>query len=346
MRKLKISTIIITLFAVLFIIIIFVFPSESIEAAKYGLNLWFNVLFPSQFPFIIGANILISVGAVNFIGTLLESFMLDVFNICGKGSFPFILGSLSGCPVGAKITADLRDTKQISVYDANKLMSICNNPAPLFMIGTVSIGMFKKPSLAVYIVIIIYISVFITGLIFRFYGTKTPKETRNKNILKKAYRNQINSRINNYKTLGAILGESVVNAMEIVMKIGGFVIFFSVISKILDITHIISILEYILSPIFLFLNIDKSLHKAILLGIIEITNGIDAVSLSSAPLKQKIIAALCLLSWNGLSIHTQVISMIGHTDIKASLYIIAKLLQTIIAGTLGFIFFSFIIPLT
>lgn len=343
MKKLKISTIIITLFATAFIITIFVFPSESIEAAKYGLNLWFNVLFPSQFPFIIGANILISVGAVNFIGIILESFMINVFNICGKGSFPFILGSLSGCPVGAKITADLRDTKQISLHDANRIMSICNNPAPLFMIGTVSIGMFKKPSLAIYIVIITYISVFITGLIFRFYGIKTKEEKQNKNILKRAYRSQINSRMNDYKSLGTILGDSVVNAMETVMKIGGFIIFFSVISKILDITHIISILEYIFSPIFSFFNIDKTLHKAILLGIIEITNGIDAISLSSAPLKQQIIATLCLLSWNGLSIHTQVISMVGHTDIKVSLYIIAKLIQTAIAGTLGFIFFNFFI---
>lgn len=342
MKKLKISTIMISLLAFIFIITIFIFPSESIEAAKYGLNLWFNVLFPSQFPFIIGANILIGVGAVNFIGVLLEPIMKRVFNICGKGSFPFILGSLSGCPVGAKITADLRDTKQISLFDANRIMSICNNPAPLFMIGTVAVGMFKKPSLAIYIVVITYISAFITGLVFKFYGPKQKDGSKNKNLLKKAYRSQINSRLNNYKTLGAILGDSIVNAMETVMKIGGFVIFFSVISTILNITHIIPALEYILTPVFSVLNIDKSLYKGILLGIIEITNGIDTISLSSAPLKQQLIATLCLLSWNGLSIHVQVISMVGHTDIKVSLYIIAKLIQTVLAGTLGFIFFSFI----
>lgn len=347
MKRLKISTVLISSLSLLFIIFIFIFPNETITAAKHGISLWFNTLFPALFPFLIGANILIGVGAVNFIGILLEPIMKPIFNISGVGSFPFIMGLVSGCPVGAKITADLRASKQISSFDANRVMSLCNNSGPLFMLGTVAIGMFKNPSIGIYIISIVYLSAISTGLIFRFYGSseKRINKTNKRNILKSAYANQINSRINNYKSLGTILGESIMNAMETITKVGGFVIFFSVISTILSLTPIIPALEYILSPLFLLLNIDKSLYKGILLGFIEITNGIDIITSTMAPLKQQIIVTICLIAWNGLSIHAQAISMIGHTDIKIFPYITAKIIQTLFAGIYAFVLFTYIIAI-
>lgn len=343
MKRLKLSTIIISILAVAFIVSIFILPSESIEAAKHGISLWFNTLFPAQFPFIAGANILIGVGAVNFLGVLLEPIMKPLFNIDGKGAFPFILGIISGCPVGAKITANLRQSNQISVYDANRIMSICNNSGPLFMLGTVSIGMFDNIRLGFYMIIVTYISALSTGLIYRFYGLKEKSYSKsNKNILKTAYRKQIENRLNNYKGLGTILSDSIMDSMETVAKIGGFVIFFSVISAILINTPIISIVEYILNPVFLTLNIDKSLYRGILLGIVEITNGIDIISSSIAPLKHQAIAVVCLMSWNGLSIHAQIISMFGNTDIKIMPYICSKLIQTLFAYIYGCILFPII----
>lgn len=329
MKKFKISTISISLLTIMFIISIFIFPSEVIIAAKHGISLWFNVLFPALFPFMIAANILIGVRAVNFIGKLLEPIMKPIFNISGVGAFPCIMGILSGCPVGAKITADLRATKNISSTDATRIMSLCNNSGPLFMLGTVSIGMFKNPSLGLYIIIVTYLSALSTGLLFRFYGYKGDKFIRN---------NKRTILVNN-KSFGTILSDSIMNAMETITKVGGFVIFFSVISSILSITPVIPILEYILTPLFSLLNIEKSLYRGILLGIIEITNGIDIISSTAAPFKQQAIATVCLVSWNGLSIHAQAISMIGHTDIKLAPYITAKLIQTIFAGIYGYILF-------
>lgn len=331
MRKQKVS---IGLLAIMFIISIFIFPSETIEAAKNGISLWFNTLFPALFPFLIGANILIYVGGINFIGRILEPFMKPIFNISGKGAFPCVIGFISGCPVGAKITSDLRATKQITVYDANRIMSLCNNSGPLFMLGTVSIGMFKNPAIGFYIMLVTYMSALSTGLIFRFYGRKDEEiviKTRN------------NNQISEVKSLGAMLSESVMNAMETIAKVGGFVIFFSVISSMLSLSPIIPALEYILSPLFSLFNIDKSLYQGILLGIIEITNGIHIVSSSSASLVQRLIVTVCLLSWNGLSIHTQVISMIGNTDIKLFPYFVSKLIQTTFAGVYGYIIFSYFI---
>lgn len=345
MNKLNFSTIITTLLAVLFIGAIFVFPSESIEASKHGISLWFNTLFPAQFPFIIGANILIGIGAVNFIGVLLEPIMRPIFNISGTGAFPFIMGMLSGCPVGSKITGDLRHKKEISYLDATRIMSICNNSGLLFILGTVAIGMFKNAQIGFHLIIITYLSALSTGLLFRFWGSsEKPIASFDKNALfKKAYRKQIEFRINNRKTIGTLLSESIMNAMEVVVKIGGFVIFFCVVSTLLSLSPVIPFLEYILSPVFSLFNIDKALYTGLLVGLIEVTNGIDMITQTSAPLKQQLITSACLLSWCGLSIHAQAISMTTHTDIKAGPYLLSKIIQTVFAGIYATFYYNIIL---
>jgi sporulation integral membrane protein YlbJ len=341
MNKLNFSTIITTLLAVLFIGAIFIFPSEAIEASRHGISLWFNTLFPAQFPFIIGANILIGIGAVNLIGVLLEPIMRSIFNISGTGAFPFIMGMLSGCPVGSKITGDLRHTNEISHSDATRIMSICNNSGLLFILGTVAIGLFKNAQIGFQLIFITYLSALSTGLLFRFWGpTEKNKLSIERNpLLKKAFNKQIEFRINNKKSIGTLLSESIMNAMEVVVKIGGFVIFFCVVSTLLSLSPVIPFLEYILSPVFSLFNIDKSLYRGLLIGLIEVTNGIDLIAHSTAPLKQQLITTSCLLSWCGLSIHAQAISMVAHTDIKIAPYLGAKIIQTALAGIYAYILF-------
>ena len=341
MKNLKISTIFITIFTIIFIIEIFFNPLESTEAAKYGLLLWYNKLIPSLLPFIIASNILIGVGGIAFFGTLLENIFYKLFNIPDTGIFPCIMGLISGCPLGAKITADLRVKKDLSHIDTIKVMSICNNSSPLFILGTVGVNMFKRPIIGAYIMLIIYFSVFSTGIIFSFYG----KRSKNNNILKgniliNAYNSQIKSRENNFKAFGTILGESINNSMEIILKIGGFVIFFSVFSTLLQLTPLFSILQYVFMPLLKALNINWDLFKGFLLGIIEITNGIDIISRCSAPLKHQLIACTCLISWCGLSIHAQIMSMINHSDIDFKLYIMSKLIQVLITFIYSVIVFN------
>ena len=53
------------------------------------------------------------------------------------GSFPFIMGIISGYPVGAKIVCNMRSEGKLSKVEAERLLSFTNNSGPLFIIGTV-----------------------------------------------------------------------------------------------------------------------------------------------------------------------------------------------------------------
>src|SRR5690554_6427398 len=152
------------------LLLLVLFPSNSYNAAKNGLFIWFNNVLPALLPFFIGSEILIGLGVVHFIGVLLEPIMKPVFNVPGVGSFIYTMSITSGYPMGAKITSELRKRNLYSKEEGQRLLALCSTSGPLFIIGSVSIGMFKNPYLGILIVFSHYFGSIATGLTFRNYG--------------------------------------------------------------------------------------------------------------------------------------------------------------------------------
>ena len=69
------------------------------------------------------------------------------------------------------------------------------------------------------------------------------------------------------------------------------------------------------------------------------TQGLKYVSLLEIPLKLKTIIITMILSFGGLSVHMQVISILSDTKIKYLPFLTARLLHSAIAGII--IFFTF-----
>jgi len=68
-----------------------IFSDTAVKSAGSGLNLWFNVVFPSLFPFFVASEILYRTGFIKAIGILLEPIMRPLFNVPGCGSFAFAM---------------------------------------------------------------------------------------------------------------------------------------------------------------------------------------------------------------------------------------------------------------
>ena len=60
----------------------------------------------------------------------------------GIGAYAFIMGIISGYPVGAKIVTEFRKNGDCSRAEAERLLAFTNNSGPLFIIGSVGISMF------------------------------------------------------------------------------------------------------------------------------------------------------------------------------------------------------------
>ena len=123
-------------------------PNQSINSAREGLNLWFNLLIPSLYPFIFITDLLVSFGIINSITKYFDPLMVSIFNVPGIGAFPFSMSIMSGYPIGARLTSKLRKERYISKIDADRLISFSSTSGPLFILGTVLIGMMGGPNVS------------------------------------------------------------------------------------------------------------------------------------------------------------------------------------------------------
>ncbi len=88
-------------------LLLFLFPEESVAAAREGISLCVDVLIPSLFPFFVISSLLISTGLAGLCARPLESFMRPLFGVGGAGAAALSLGLIGGYPVGARTVAQL-----------------------------------------------------------------------------------------------------------------------------------------------------------------------------------------------------------------------------------------------
>ncbi len=338
------NTYLLVIVVLFFVISIVVFPSESVEAAYGGLVTWFTIVLPSLLPFFIGAELLIGLGVVKFIGVLLEPIMRPVFNVPGEGSFAFTMSITSGYPVGAKIVTRLRTEGQLSMNEAQRLAAFCSTSGPLFLMGAVGVGMFRSSQVGFFITLVHYLSAILVGIVFRFY--RGSRESHHKpmvyqgHIIKKALRQLVQSRRSN-PPFGILLGNAVKESFNTMLMVGGFIILFSVITNVLSLIGVSDFIVYLLRP----LGINSALMKAIFVGIFEITNGSQIVAeISQVSLLARMAAASFIIAWSGFSIHAQAISIISTSDIKTGLYLISKLLHGALALILVYCLYPLLSP--
>ena len=327
----KISAFILPLLVCIFNILILLFPAQMIGAARTGLNLWFNQVAPSLIPFIIGTNILVGSGAVSFIGALLEPIMLPLFGVRGAGGFALITGMTSGYPMGAKITAHLREQKELTQVEAERLITFCNNAGPLFILGAVGVGMFNSAAFGYFIMLCHYASAILTGLVFKHYRRRGSRaklshngRVGGSNTISKAYRSMRKTQRQDGRSFGALLGDSTKNAMETIALIGGFIILFCVLVEVVEMVNVTS----------------NPLTRGVLAGILEVTNGANILS-DGGISRQTACFTIGIISFGGFSIHSQALTFIHKSDIKPTIYILGKLLHGLLAFVLSWVLFPF-----
>ena len=125
---------IILLSVILLLLFLLCYPAEALAAARNGLKLWLETLLPTLLPFMILTGILVHTDWITKILQPTAPFFKVVFGLSPGGAYVFLLGLLTGYPMGAKLTADLYYAGKISRQEAEYLLTFCNNPSPAFLI--------------------------------------------------------------------------------------------------------------------------------------------------------------------------------------------------------------------
>lgn len=163
----------------------------------------------------------------------------------GEGSFAFIMGIISGYPVGAKIVSSLKGKNICTSIEAERLIAFTNNSGPLFIIGSIGISLFYDTKIGLLLFITHLFSCITVGILFRWWKFKSIS-TSHLNITN----HQNNSEIQ-LSNLGEVLSNSILKSINTILLIGGFIVLFSVVCSIIKDTNIL----LLVSKLFGFSNI-------------------------------------------------------------------------------------------
>lgn len=322
----------------LFTLSLVIYPKEGVEAAIAGLKIFWEVVLPSLLPFFVLSEILLGMGVVHLIGVLLEPLMRPLFNVPGVGAFALSMGLAAGYPMDAVITGKFRRSGMCSQVEGERLLSFTNTADPLFIFGAVAVGMFGLPALGVVLATAHYLSSFTVGLVFKYYknNRKTPPRPPESNeqtgMFRRAVRALLKAKREDGRPIGKLMGDAVRESMATLLMIGGFIMLFSVLVKILTVFGVVSLISPLIAGILKIFGINPNLAHAVFNGLLEIDLGTMASSQAAAPLLDRAMVAGWIIAWSGLSVHGQVASVVHDTDIRMGPYVAARFLHGLFAA--------------
>ncbi len=138
-------------------IMLIVFPEQSLAGGSDALDKWFSTVLPCLLPFFFLSGIIVQYlpKKIGF-----KNMWCAYFFVTG-------LCMLSGYPMSAKLTASLYSQKLLNRSSAVRLACVCSVTGPAFIVGAISTSMLASASLSLYLLPAHYISSLIIMLILQ-----------------------------------------------------------------------------------------------------------------------------------------------------------------------------------
>lgn len=292
-------------------------PKQCIGFTIDGAKLFFNAVFPSLFPFLVIVNLIISFGGIEIYSRLLGTLLCRPLGLPKECSLVLLVSVFCGYPLGARYAAELYEQNLIDHKTLERLLNIATNGSPLFIIGSVGTAMLGHPSLGYILIISNILSCILMGLLLPGrYKWKIYKTTN-----KKVSTQSIN--------LGIALKNALEDAVKTCISIGSFVIIFSVIINIIKSNASFNIA---LTYVSKYTNLPIEIFQSFTLGILEVTNGCNLIASSAISYDLKLTISSFLIAFSGLSITSQVYSLVYKHKISINKYILLKVIQGIVAA--------------
>ena len=305
----------------LFIVIIFLVinPNKYINSAFNGILIWAKAVLPALFPFFFITKLLTELGGIKILANSMQKFMQKIFHVNGMGSYVFLTSIMSGYPVGAKLTSELYEKQLISSQEATRLITFTSTSGPLFIIGTVGVGMFGNTAMGFIILISHMLGAFVNGLLFRNYKYDKTSNTIN------------NTRFQYSGISENILEKSMLSAINSVLVVGGYIAIFFILIDIFNDIGLIAILDIVINQILTIFGISSNYSIGVATGIFEMTRGCYEISTIFTDYRIATILATFIITFGGLSTHLQAMTFLQKCNIKMSFFFKQKITHAIIA---------------
>lgn len=276
------------------------FPALSVKGAADGLLLWFNIVLPTLSPFIICTQMVVALGGTDLLTLPFYPAAHGLFGLSRPGTYVLLCGLLCGYPLGAKMCGDFLMRGEITQTEAEYLLSICNHPSPMFLLGFVGARLQHTLS-PVFLLACFYLPVFPVSLLSRrCYHLEKDSGRRGRPALTACAIPQT-----------ITMEEVLLSTAETMVIIGGYIMLFSILA--------IWVQQIPALP---------REFTAVLAGIAEITTGVNQICTVMPP-QTAALPVVATVAFGGFSGIFQTKSVIKNAGLSIRHYSFWKIIHTL-----------------
>lgn len=294
-------------------------PDAARGGVQAGLAVCIESIIPALFPFLVFSGLLTALGFPALLARCIAPVMHLFFSAPGATATPLLLGLIGGYPLGAASLAALAQRGEISREDSSRLLPLCNNTGPAFIIGAAGSGVFGSGKIGLLLYFSHILATFSVGVIFSVgHRAASPASTPT----------PISA-----LPFSKSLIDAVRRALAALGNICGFVLIFSVLRALLDHLGISSLLTGMLINRFAA---PPQFARALLAGFLELGGGIAAMQ-GMAVTAHNLALCSFLLGFGSLSVHCQTLSAVAGAQIKTARHFVGRLLHGAISAGITFL---------
>ncbi len=298
---------IMALAAIVFCLIMVAFPEITATAAKEAVSLWLNSVVPMLFPFFVGANFLKHTGIVKRLSPRI---------------YPFAMGALSGYPMGACMAGEYYRKGIIDRQQLQHILSYSMITGPAFLIGTVGYEFLGSHRLGMILAAGHYIGAYVNGMFFgKAYAAARQMppgkrgEERKQSGAESGFGALTDAILESFRSIGIILA---------------YIILFMIAADLLQFSGALRF-----AP--------TAEAAAVLKGMFEMTVGCSSLAACQCSQTVKTVLAAFIVTFGGLSVTGQSVSMLRNCGVKFGELFVMKLSHGILSAIITFSICSFVV---
>lgn len=284
--------IIILYFFIIIEFLILINSKTVITSIIQSTKLFIINIFPSLFPTMVIGTFLVKNNICLIIPKFIKYIFNKLFNFDDNVTSLYIISILCGTPSSSMFINEYLEKGLIDEKTAENLIYCTHFINPLFVIGAIGIGVFNSFKTGIIMLLLLYTSNFIKAFILRNNFNKNNKQInyiKNENII-------------------STLSNSIIKSINSLLLILGIIIMFNIL-----ITLILNIFNL------------NNFTYTVINGILEMTSGIIKLKDLNINYYLKIFLSYYFLTFGGICIQLQTLSMLTQKKIRYFKYLIFRL---------------------
>ena len=309
-------------FCVLFCVLCLLHPQTVMQAVEQSVLLFATSVFPALFPFFVLTSVLASTGVLQRSGRFFAPVM-RAFGLPGEAGGVFLMGAVSGYPVGAKLSNSL----SLPQSDTERLCGLCNLAGPMFLTGTIASSLLGAPAFGAIMVISHLLSALAVSALCALFSKRkqAPSSAGSTVSASEPF------------SAGAALLNAISDGIFAMLRVCGAIVFFSALLSALNASGLL----YVLSLPLRSLGVPDGLADAITAGFFEKTTACATVCAADLPLALKAASCSFFVAFGGCSILIQTRMF---ANVRTSRYWAYKLAQGLVSALFTYVAATFVSP--